>query len=744
MPADQNFPKNSDRRGSFRHDIQQIGLGLKRHSHCIVLSWHMRSVPRLPKSALACFAATFMLLAASRASAQGFGGTVGTGAGGVTGTTALAATDFTILFEKYDGKNWVQMNSVDQQYFFNQARCQCDQDPMGEFKIAIQPAAGAGQKIQTLLQANFTGGQGVGRLFAGAVGVDCLAQSNPIYGGGLAGYCTNLLDPDNYPGFSFGMAVFANVNFWESPPIPVAYLFNSLATPSCGSQKTCNSTSLCNTTSTQTNIQFWAQTNSGLGPDMDPGPSAPVVLVGEVPVVPTSVTADGGNNALNVSWSWPPGINIADDTTLYGVQVFCQRGADTQVFQSNSFGAVYKTTANVCPTNTAAVPTTSGPFSNLSPDYLCSGLIPATTTNYRLMGLQNGIWYGVGVAAVDRYGNVSAISNVAYGMPIPTVDFYSEYKTVGGSAQGGFCSLGVWHSRRSAAAVICFVGLALVLVVRRRKGPPGIGPFVLVLATATLLAGRARGQEVYHDSSIVQDEATEAWGGSPREYAIEARFGLYTPNVDSEFSTKKPQADVFGSKRRPMWQLEFDWEFLQEFGTLSLGGVIGYYKENAQACKQTGLKPDGTCPVVENDPSSGRSGDNTSLRLIPLAMLLVYRLDEAAMHWKIPLVPYAKIGLNYTIWTINDGNGSVPYAPNDKGQGGKGQGGTMGWQAALGLSLQLDFLDPGASREFDADSGVNHTYAFFELDHVDGSGLYRKDVLRVGDNTWFAGLMFEF
>jgi hypothetical protein len=76
--------------------------------------------------------------------------------------------------------------------------------------------------------------------------------------------------------------------------------------------------------------------------------------------------------------------------------------------------------------------------------------------------------------------------------------------------------------------------------------------------------------------------------------------------------------------------------------------------------------------------------------------------------------------------------------------GGRGQGGTMGWQASVGLSLQLDFIDPSASRGFDADSGVNHTYAFFELDHIDGSGLYRKDVLRVGDNTWFAGLMFEF
>jgi len=182
-----------------------------------------------------------------------------------------------------------------------------------------------------------------------------------------------------------------------------------------------------------------------------------------------------------------------------------------------------------------------------------------------------------------------------------------------------------------------------------------------------------------------------------------------------------------------MWQLEFDWEFLQDFGTLSLGGVLGYYKENAEACTKAGRMPDGTCPAT------ARSGDNTGLRLIPLAALLVYRLDEAAEHFHIPLVPYAKVGLNYTIWTITNGNGDVAWS-----NASKGQGGTMGWQASVGLSLQLDFLDPGTARGFDADSGVNHSYAFFEWDYVNGNGLYRKDVLRVGDSTWFTGLMFEF
>ncbi len=65
-------------------------------------------------------------------------------------------------------------------------------------------------------------------------------------------------------------------------------------------------------------------------------------------------------------------------------------------------------------------------------------------------------------------------------------------------------------------------------------------------------------------------------------------------------------------------------------------------------------------------------------------------------------------------------------------------------QAAIGISLQLDWLDPGAARGFDADSGVNHTYAFFELATIQSSGLGRGRELHVGDNTWFAGLMFEF
>jgi len=754
MPADQKATQESPSRGVFRQDISKIELASKRHPHCTRKPWHMRSVLRTLKSAIVFLVAASALLGANRAMGQtgGTGGTI-TGAGGTVSN--LAATDFTILLKAYHDGQWVQMNTVERQYFFNQARCLCDKDINAEFKIVVQPGAGAGSKITPLLQASLTGGQGVSYLFASTQGYDCL-NPTAVLGAGLASVCTNLVAPaSGYPGTQFTtMAAFGNTNYVESDPIPVAYLFNSLSNPTCGYNSTCDSAAVCRSTNKQTNIQFWAQTNSGVGPDFTPGPPAAVSLVGYVPVTPTNVAANGGNEALEVSWDWG-GVNIATDTTLSGVQIFCQRGADVQVFPDKTFGPAYQTPSSLCPQNPAAIAatTTAGvPFSNLNPRYLCSGLIPAASNSHRITGLQNGIPYGVGVAAVDRYGNIGSIAKVVYGTPVPTVDFYSEYKGLGGSAQGGFCAVASRYSRQSAALGICLAGLALMLVVRRRsrRAPPGVGLFVLVLATGTLLAGPTRAQPLYHDSSFVEDRVSEAWGGSPREYAIEARFGLYTPNIDSEFSKTTPQADVFGTKRRPMWQLEFDWEFLQKFGTLSLGGVIGYYKENAQACQRTGLKPDGTCPVVkdpatdEKDPASGRSGDNTGLRLIPLAVLLVYRMDEAANHWHIPLVPYAKIGLNYTLWTITNGNGDVAWFDDGKGHVSKGQGGTMGWQAAVGLSLSLDFIDPGAARGFDADAGVNHTYAFFELDHIDGSGLYRKDVLRVGDNTWFAGLMFEF
>jgi hypothetical protein len=216
---------------------------------------------------------------------------------------------------------------------------------------------------------------------------------------------------------------------------------------------------------------------------------------------------------------------------------------------------------------------------------------------------------------------------------------------------------------------------------------------------------------------------------SPQHFALEFRFGPYKPDIDSEFSgpnARHPYRDFFGPNRRVMSQVEVDYQVLHHVGSLGVGFAAGYFNE-------TGNNPYG-------DGSGNLSADTSTLRLIPLSLSAVYRFDLMWERWKIPLVPYAKLGFDYVIWTINDGNGDVP----EPDVGGKGQGGTWGWHAAAGLSFVLNILDEASARQFDSESGINRTHLFFEWGHWDVSGLGASGKLHVGDDTWTAGMLFEF
>lgn len=212
---------------------------------------------------------------------------------------------------------------------------------------------------------------------------------------------------------------------------------------------------------------------------------------------------------------------------------------------------------------------------------------------------------------------------------------------------------------------------------------------------------------------------------SPQHFAVELRFGPYRPDVDSEFGgARTPHKDFFGSKRRLMSQIEFDYQFLRHVGSAAIGVGAGYFSQSG----------------------NNRSADNvltedwSTLRLIPLSVSAVYRFDLLFERFGLPLVPYGKVGLDYVIWTITNGNGDVPEDP----VGGRGQGGTLGWHAAVGLSLVLDFMDPISAQQFDVEMGVNHTHLFVELGHWDVNGLGMANRLHVGDTTWVGGLLFEF
>lgn len=240
----------------------------------------------------------------------------------------------------------------------------------------------------------------------------------------------------------------------------------------------------------------------------------------------------------------------------------------------------------------------------------------------------------------------------------------------------------------------------------------------IALCAVSALPGNAGAQVITTDSKRQ---------GSPQHFALEFRFSPYKPDIDSEFAgtAAHPYQDFFGANRHLLSQLEFDYQLIRHVGSLGVGASLGYFKITGSNLVAGG--------------GDMKSADTSTLRLIPFSASVVYRFDLGYERLDIPLVPYGKLGLDYILWTINNGNGEVPSS-----SGGRGQGGTLGWHAAAGLSLALDWFDQHAANQFDEELGVNHTYLFFEFAHVAVNGLGQKDRLHVGDDTWTAGMLFEF
>jgi hypothetical protein len=126
------------------------------------------------------------------------------------------------------------------------------------------------------------------------------------------------------------------------------------------------------------------------------------------------------------------------------------------------------------------------------------------------------------------------------------------------------------------------------------------------------------------------------------------------------------------------------------------------------------------------------SGDETSLEIVPLSLALVYRADFLERRFGIPFVPFAKLGLDYALW-------SVGHTGRSQDQ----QGATAGWHGAAGVAMYLDFLEPDAARTLDQDAGVNHTAIFFEAARYKLNGLGAPNRMHLGDTTWSLGLMLE-
>lgn len=256
----------------------------------------------------------------------------------------------------------------------------------------------------------------------------------------------------------------------------------------------------------------------------------------------------------------------------------------------------------------------------------------------------------------------------------------------------------------------------------------GSTPLALGLAAfATLAAAAPRARAQDADTERLRNADAAARGDvSPQHAALELRFGPYSPKVDESLPTPV-YADFFGDADRYMFGVEVDWQAWRApyVGTLGVGVGWGYTQMSGANKVPQNTTPEQAPPDIAQE---------STLNIMPLSALGVLRVDTFARNLGVPLVPYAKLGMAWAFWWVDDGIGT---AANDAGT--KGRDVSVGYQAALGGMFLLDIIDPAGALAAEAESGVNNSYIFFEWSMSN----YGGNQMNVGSNNWVTGLAFE-
>lgn len=240
-------------------------------------------------------------------------------------------------------------------------------------------------------------------------------------------------------------------------------------------------------------------------------------------------------------------------------------------------------------------------------------------------------------------------------------------------------------------------------------------------AIALLLpAARAHAQGVDEFGGFGRERG---YAESKQEAAFELRIGRYVPEVDKPLSST-PFEDSFGTSNRYTFGAEVDWQVLRikHLGSLGPGFGWSYTKFSQRA------------PFADG---SGISASTTRLNIMPMYVVAVLRADFIAKDLKVPLVPYAKLGLGYAMWWSSDGQRSAEY------QGEKGKGGSYGPTYALGGMFLLDVLDPDDAKSADGIMGINNSYLFAEWFRPQLDGFGSTKVLDLSSSSWVVGFALE-
>lgn len=215
---------------------------------------------------------------------------------------------------------------------------------------------------------------------------------------------------------------------------------------------------------------------------------------------------------------------------------------------------------------------------------------------------------------------------------------------------------------------------------------------------------------------------TEGPAQTPRTGSFEFKLGTYLPRIDDEKGlTGTPYASTFDGSML-LFEAEIERFFYQGIGTAGMAVSVGY-AEKYGSTREAG--------------SGAAAAEKTALKVLPLKLSALYKFDWAAFRHGIPLVPYVQAGLVYIPWWINKGGAY------ETSGGSTGKGGRFGFSYTAGLSFMLDVLEPRFARDFDSDSGINHSYVFAEYTRAEVNN-FGSAGLNLSSRNWMFGLAFDY
>jgi hypothetical protein len=352
------------------------------------------------------------------------------------------------------------------------------------------------------------------------------------------------------------------------------------------------------------------------------------------------------------------------------------------------------------------------------------------SANIALLGLDNDKEYSFKVRLLDPRNGEGEWSEVNTITPIPVAAPLDVYNGAGGELEFGSCQ----QTNKPTVLVLIVSLLALFILRLRKKRFSSLFLQIGAISLTTLL--------------VAPPKTAHAEFGTMNVGLLGA---MYRPDLDSELLAsggsvfpfykcffRKKTTDQSGPIN-PLMGVEVDWHLWDGFGSLQLGFGLSYTYVPGRAVKISGGQPDCDSPV---------DGAKVSLHMYQLRPQLTYVFNPFAEY--VPLVPYIRAGLIGHGYMFFSGGanqsgtttGGITHKPN---------GFRFGYQAAVGLMLMLDFLEPSSIKTARGAGFFQHVYlkgelSYTKIDSFDRKGYQfsAKDIMGTRlPLMWTFGLVFE-